>query len=99
MTVSKLKHPPDDQIAAQATDNDLLFLALAGKSALVRLLEKQAENVDGLVAIGLLPSLLAAADTLLGPIQTSFVTIRGAGGKPIASSKNVSSAQLITVAP
>lgn len=99
MTKSNPVPPADDVIQQVAQAQDLTFLALAPRSNLVYLVGEMASHITGLTAKCFLPSLYAATDCLLGPVQFDFVTEVDAFGRPRNVAHNVSSYQGVLIAP
>lgn len=93
------KPPADDLLSQLAQKHDICFAALGARSSLVQYQMKMTANVTGLTNRAFIPSLLAAADVLLGPIMTMAVTETNRAGVATNVATNVSAAFLANVAP
>ena len=74
MPSPKSSPPADDILGSMAAEHDLSLMALAPKSSIISFLSEMTDHVQGLTAKSFLPSMLCAADTLLGPHRLDFVS-------------------------
>ena len=82
----QIKPPSDDVLAALTDEQDLKFSAMATKSHFVRhtltkshFVRHMSKHVPGLTAKSFLSSGLTATDSLMGPVEYSFVMVGVAG--------------------
>ena len=90
---SRIKPPADDVIVSMAAEQDLAFLALEPRSHLVKVFHQMSDGISGLTTKAFVPSLTAAADAMIGPVQLDFVMQVDSEGAAINVASNISSAQ------
>jgi len=93
------KPPADDLLSQLAQKHDICFAGLGARSSFVQYQMNMTSNVTGLTNRAFVPSVLAAADVLLGPITTMAVTETNRDGVATNVATNVSAAFLANVAP
>ena len=96
---ASLKPPSDETIAAVSQAQDLVFVALQGRSNFVRIMTRIAGEVTNLSARAFVPSVVAATDCLLGPIQFDAVTQLNEEGASLNTASNVTGAMICNLAP
>jgi len=96
---AEIKPPSDDLLAQLAQTQDLAFSALGARSHLVQYSQEMSSHFTGLTTRAFLPSILAAADVLLGPVQVEAVTECNQHGAARNVARNVSAAFTCNVAP
>lgn len=94
-----LKPPSDETIAVVAQAQDMVFNALAGKSFFVRAHKDLASKVTGLTSRTFIPSVVVAADVLLGPIQFDAVTQLDEYDAALNTASNITGAMMCNLAP